>query len=113
LVADACGAEPVKDAAALIRSDTVDAIDVCLPSAIHNRFVVAALSEAKHVFCETPVVLRLDEARQMRDAARRARRPLQVGLLMRSVARCVFTRRSSATNERRLGRLENKKSDPT
>jgi hypothetical protein len=38
------------------------------------------------VFCETPLALQLDEAQQMRDAARRAGRLLQVGLLMRSVA---------------------------
>lgn len=83
-VADMCGATPFIDATALIESDTVDAIDVCLPSRIHHSSVVAALSHGKHVFCETPLALRLDEAQQMRDAARRAGRLLQVGLLMRS-----------------------------
>jgi predicted dehydrogenase len=63
----------------------VDAIDVCLPSAVHHAFVVPALNAGKHVFCETPLALRLDEARQMLDAARRANRLLQVGLLMRSL----------------------------
>lgn len=79
-----CKAEPFSDSAALMAS--VDAIDVCLPSALHHEFVVPALGLGKHVFCETPLALRLDEARQMRDAARRANRLLQVGLLMRSVA---------------------------
>jgi len=64
---------------------SADAIDVCLPSTIHHAFVVPALSAGKHVFCETPLALGLDEARQMRDAARRADRLLQVGLLMRSL----------------------------
>lgn len=80
-----CKAEPFSNAAALIRNAGVDAIDVCLPSAVHRAFVVPALNAGKHVFCETPLALRLDEAQQMRDAARRANRLLQVGLLMRSL----------------------------
>jgi len=79
-----CKAEPFDDCAALIAA--ADAIDVCLPSAIHHTFVVPALNAGKHVFCETPLALELDEARQMRDAARRADRLLQVGLLMRSLS---------------------------
>ncbi|MDI1288310.1 MAG: Gfo/Idh/MocA family oxidoreductase [Reyranella sp.] len=84
-LADLCGAEPFTDATALIRHAAVDAIDVCLPSSVHAAFVIAALEQGKHVFCESPLALRLDEARLMRDAARRAGRLLQVGLLMRSV----------------------------
>jgi predicted dehydrogenase len=81
--ASLCKAEPFDDCDALIAS--ADAIDVCLPSAIHHAFVVPALNAGKHVFCESPLALGLDEARQMRDAARCADRLLQVGLLMRSL----------------------------
>ena len=82
-VASICAARPFDDCAALIAA--ADAIDVCLPSALHHAFVVPALGAGKHVFCETPLALRLDEAHQMRDAARKAGRLLQVGLLMRSL----------------------------
>ena len=85
-VAESCGAAAFTDAAALIASDGIDAISVCTPSEDHAPFVLAALAAGKHVFCETPFALRLDEARRMRDAARAAGRLLQVGLLMRSVA---------------------------
>src|SRR5579872_5335325 len=84
--AERCGAHPLTDANALIANPAVDAIDVCLPTPIHRGFVVLALLHGKHVFCETPLALRLDEAREMRDTARRAGRLLQVGLLMRSAA---------------------------
>ena len=80
-----CKAEPFTDAETLIRHAGVDAIDVCLPSVIHCDFVIAALDAGKHVFCETPLALQLDEARRMRDAARRADCLLQVGLLMRAL----------------------------
>ena len=102
-VADICQALPVMDVAALFQDETVDAIDVCLPSAIHCGFVLAALSHAKHVFCETPLALQLDQARQMRDAARSAGRLLQIGLLMRSAA--PYEHIKSATDAGSYGRL--------
>ena len=102
-VAGLCGAEPFTDAARLIESDTVDAIDVCLPSAVHHAFAIPALEQGKHVFCESPLALRLDEAKQMRDAARRADRLLQVGLLMRSVGAHAHLRNVVASGEH--GRL--------
>lgn len=102
-VAALCGAEPFSDAAALIRYAGVDAIDVCLPSALHRSFVIPALEQGKHVFCESPLALRLDEARQMRDAARRTGRLLQIGLLMRSVGAYAHVRDAVSSGEH--GRL--------
>ena len=81
-----CKAEAITDAQSLIGDATVDAIDVCLPSAQHPDVVVAALERGKHVFCETPMALSLDAATRMRDAARKAGRLLQVGLLVRSIS---------------------------
>jgi UDP-N-acetylglucosamine 3-dehydrogenase len=101
--ATVCRAEPFSDAAALIQNAAVDAIDVCLPSAIHHAFVVPALNEGKHVFCETPLAHRLDEARQMREAARRANRLLQVGLLMRSLGAYEHIKATASSGEH--GRL--------
>jgi UDP-N-acetylglucosamine 3-dehydrogenase len=99
--ASICKAEPFADANALIAS--VDAIDVCLPSAIHHAFVVPALNAGKHVFCETPLALELNEARQMHDVARRADRLLQVGLLMRSLPAYEHIKAVTASGEH--GRL--------
>jgi predicted dehydrogenase len=97
------GAQSFTDAMALIEQDGLDAIDVCLPSTIHARFVIAALNGGRHVFCETPLALELEEARQMRDAARRVDRLLQVGLLMRSVGPYQHVRAAVASGEH--GRL--------
>lgn len=102
-VAALCGAEPVTDAAALVRNPDVDAIDVCLPTQIHHDFVIPALEHGKHVFCETPLALRLEVARAMLAAARHADRRLQVGLLMRSVA--PYEHIKAATSSAAYGRL--------
>src|SRR5262245_46009064 len=98
-----CGAEPVSDAGALIVRPDVDAIDVCLPSAVHRAVVVPALDAGKHVFCETPLALSLADAEAMRDAARQARRLLQVGLLMRSLSQYRHVKTVTASGEQ--GRL--------
>jgi predicted dehydrogenase len=98
-----CGAEPVSDAGALIVRPDVDAIDVCLPSAVHRSVVVPALDAGKHVFCETPLALSLEDAEAMRDAARQAGRLLQVGLLMRSLSQYRHVKAVAASGEH--GRL--------
>ncbi len=71
---------------ALFAREDIDAIDVCVPSKVHSWYVIGALDCGKHVFCEIPMALDLKEGLAMRDAARRAGRLLQVGLLCRSIA---------------------------
>lgn len=102
-VAATCKAQACIDAARLIDHRDIDAIDVCLPTAVHADHVVAALQAGKHVFCETPLALQLDDARKMQEAARRAGRQLQVGLLMRSVAACQHLKNEAVSG--RYGRL--------
>jgi predicted dehydrogenase len=75
-----------RDADRMIADPTVDAVDICLPTPLHARFAIAALEQGKHVFCETPMTFDLAQAGAMRDAARKAGRLLQVGLLCRSIA---------------------------
>lgn len=102
-VASLCNAMPLTDARALIEDDHVDAIDICLPSALHPRFAIAALDHGKHVFCETPMAPTMEEAIAMREAARKADRLLQIGLLMRSIDAYRHVRAAVETGDR--GRL--------
>jgi len=102
-VARMCSAAAVTDAAALLDDPTIAAVDVCLPSAIHPRFVVSALERGKHVFCETPFALELGDARAMIDAARKYDRVLSVGLLMRSIAEYEHVRQIARSQ--RCGKL--------
>jgi UDP-N-acetylglucosamine 3-dehydrogenase len=90
---------------ALIERHELDAVDVCLPSALHASVVMPALAAGKHVFCETPLALSMDEAVAMRDAARKAGRLLQVGLLMRSIGAYAHLKAAALSGEH--GRLRN------
>lgn len=70
----------------LIKDTSIDAIDVCVPSRDHRKYVIAALENDKHVFCETPFALSLEDAEAMIKIAKVEKKILQVGLLMRSIS---------------------------
>jgi predicted dehydrogenase len=57
----------------------LDLIDVTLPPALHADAAMAALAAGKHVFCEKPMALQLDQCQRMTAAARAADRRLMVG----------------------------------
>lgn len=97
------GAKVFSDASELIDDPQVDAIDVCLPTPVHARYVLPALGAGKHVFCETPLTLDRREGDRMRQAARAAGKLLQVGLLMRSIGAGRLVRSFVDTGEH--GRL--------
>lgn len=58
--------------AELVSNDAVDAVIVCTPPAAHAEATIAALDAGKHVLCEKPFALDLDEAAAMVQAAERS-----------------------------------------
>lgn len=59
---------------AAIKDEDIDLVDICTPNHQHAPIAIAALEAGKHVACEKPLAGTLAEARQMRDAARKARK---------------------------------------
>ena len=102
-VAKICDAVAVVDASALLDDASIDAIDVCLPSVNHEEFVVRALEQGKHVFCETPFALEFTEAKTMLKAAKDADRIFMIGLLERSIAQYEYVHQAAATGH--LGKV--------
>jgi myo-inositol 2-dehydrogenase/D-chiro-inositol 1-dehydrogenase len=49
-----------------------DAVDLCTPTATHLPLTLAAASAGRHVLCEKPAALTLEDAVSMRDACERA-----------------------------------------
>jgi UDP-N-acetylglucosamine 3-dehydrogenase len=94
-----CGAKPTTEAMEVIANPAIDAIDVCVPSVNHREFVTSALKHGKHVFCETPFALSIEDGRAMLDAASQSKRILMVGLLMRSIAHYEHAYRAAGSGE--------------
>jgi predicted dehydrogenase len=57
---------------ALVEDESVDAVAVCVPPALHAEVASAALDAGKHVFIEKPLALTLDECGLLDAAAARA-----------------------------------------
>ncbi|MGI8476947.1 MAG: Gfo/Idh/MocA family protein [Thermomicrobiales bacterium] len=56
----------------LLAAADVDAVVVCLPSALHASAAIAALAAGKHLYLEKPLATDLDEGRGVLEAWRRA-----------------------------------------
>jgi predicted dehydrogenase len=57
-----------------IHEPEIGLVDVGTPNNMHAEMAIAGLEAGKHVACEKPLAGTIDEARQMRDAARKAKK---------------------------------------
>jgi predicted dehydrogenase len=64
------GASVYSDFQRLVQDADVQAVDVCLPHHLHRDAIVAAARAGKHVICEKPLCLSLDEAEEITAAVR-------------------------------------------
>ncbi|MDR3228981.1 MAG: Gfo/Idh/MocA family oxidoreductase [Puniceicoccales bacterium] len=64
------------DVKALLKLPELDAVSVIVPNKFHAPLAIEALKAGKHVFCEKPPALNAKEARQMADAAAKAKKLL-------------------------------------
>jgi predicted dehydrogenase len=54
---------------ALVDDPGVDIVDITSPNAMHEEMALAAIAAGKHVYCEKPLAVTLDEAEAMAAAA--------------------------------------------
>jgi predicted dehydrogenase len=67
----------------LIHDPAVDLVDITLPTYLHARYAVAALKAGKHVLCEKPIALTMEQANVMVAAAKKARGHFMVAQCIR------------------------------
>lgn len=56
----------------VVERDDVDIVDISVPTYMHRDVAVAAAKAGKHIFCEKPFAITLEEAREMLEAAEAA-----------------------------------------
>jgi len=57
------------DLESMLKDDTIDLIDICLPPALHPDAIRRCLAAGKKVLCEKPLALTASEARQLAEEA--------------------------------------------
>jgi predicted dehydrogenase len=87
----------------LLELSALDAVVVATPDHWHGRMGVDALDAGKHLYIEKPMTRYLDEAFKIHDAAKRAKRLVQVG--SHGCSDTKYLRARDVIKEGTLGRL--------
>jgi len=59
--------------------ENCDGVLVCTPNKTHKEIALNAIAEGKHIFCEKPFAIGIEDARELRDAAQNGTGVFQVG----------------------------------
>ncbi|MCA9286455.1 MAG: Gfo/Idh/MocA family oxidoreductase [Phycisphaerales bacterium] len=90
----------------LMDDPAIDLVDVATPNHVHAEQAVAALEAGKHVACEKPLAATLADARQMRDAAAKAKRRGAMTFVWFNYRRCpAVAFAHQLVRKGRLGRI--------
>jgi len=92
-----CKAYPSVEA--MLAEAEVEVIDVCTPTDNHPAAVLAAAKAKKHILCEKPIALTLQEAEAMIDACRTAKVKFMVGHVLRFWPECQVIREIVASGK--------------
>ena len=87
----------------LIYSDEIDVIDVCTPNVLHYETVKKAILAGKHVLCEKPLGISVDEARELTELARAS--SLVCGMVFNNRFLSPILRAKQLIDEGRIGRV--------
>jgi len=87
----------------VVERDDVDIVDISVPTYMHHEVAVAAAKAGKHIFCEKPFAITVEEAREMYEAAEEAG---VVHYLNHNYRRCPAVRLAkSLIDEGKIGRI--------
>jgi predicted dehydrogenase len=92
-----------RDIEPLLADPAIDAVDICLPTDLHEWAAVEALRSGKHVLVEKPMALDGFGADRMLNAARRANRILMIAHVLRFFPEYTSLREALAGGK--LGRM--------
>ncbi len=56
----------------VIEDENIHLIDICLPTFLHKEYAIKAAQAGKHILCEKPIALRLEDADEMIKEAKKA-----------------------------------------
>lgn len=82
-IANLSGARVFGNTDELINNKEIDAIGVFLPTHLHKELVIKSARAKKHIFCEKPFALTLEDAEEMIRETKKAKVKLMIGMVLR------------------------------
>ena len=74
-----CKGDGYLDYRKLIERKDIDAVLIATPDHWHSKMCIEAMESGKHVYCEKPMTLTVEQALEVRNAVKRCNKKLQVG----------------------------------
>jgi predicted dehydrogenase len=78
-VSEEFGVKAYNDFKQILKDETIDIIDICVPTFLHKEFVEKSLKAGKHVLCEKPITLELKDAYQIINLANNVKTKFMIG----------------------------------
>lgn len=76
---EACGGDGHMDYRELLDRNDIDAVFIVTPDHWHSKISIEAMAAGKHVYCEKPMTLTVDQAFEVREAVNEYGKVFQVG----------------------------------
>lgn len=93
----------VQDYRKLLDRQDIDAITIGTPDHWHVKIAIDAMRAGKHVYCEKPATLTVDEGKQLIKVAEETKKVCQIGTQQRSEYRKIFLKAVAIARSGRLG----------
>lgn len=78
-MADEFGGKVYESFEDMLSDDEIDAVSICTANEFHSSMTIQALKSGKHVLCEKPMAMTVEEAAAMVDTAEETGRTLMIG----------------------------------
>lgn len=88
----------------IANNSDIDVVYVVLPPSMHREYVVRAANAGKHVWCEKPMAMTVQECQAMIDATRKNKRSLAIGYRLQHEPNTKEYRR--IINQKLLGNVQ-------
>ena len=98
-----CQGEGFMDYRKLLERKDIDAVLIATPDHWHAKMSIDAMDAGKHVYCEKPMTLTVEQALELRDAVKRYKKKLQVGPQATSMDQ--YWNAQKAIKEGRVGKV--------
>jgi predicted dehydrogenase len=94
---DLSGIRTYENLEEMLADASLDVVDICLPPALHCESIVRAANSGKHVFCEKPLALNLDDCDRAVAACEENGKQLMVGHVLPFFTEYQYARETIAS----------------